>query len=93
MKRNGMGWHVARVDDVVNSYKIAVGKREEKTKLGRPTSRCENIKIDAKWKGMDKMTAFRVLVPSSLVEGLRKTMKSAGLQADIWARYHLNTEC
>lgn len=43
-----MGWHVARVYDVVNSYKIAVGKREGKTKLWRPTSRCENIKIDAK---------------------------------------------
>jgi hypothetical protein len=46
----GVRWagYVARVDEIRSSYKISVGKVNQKKSPGRPRRRWEGIKIDVK---------------------------------------------
>jgi hypothetical protein len=50
-------WHVARMGEERNAYRILVGKRQGKTPLGRPRRRWEdNIRMDLReigWGGVD----------------------------------------
>jgi hypothetical protein len=42
-----MGWHLARIGEKRNAYRILVGKPERKKPVGRPRSRwVDNIKMD-----------------------------------------------
>jgi hypothetical protein len=40
------GWHVARMGQNRNAYRMLVGKTGGKKPLGRPRSKLDNIKID-----------------------------------------------
>jgi hypothetical protein len=45
-------WHVARMGEKRNSYRLSMGKPEGKKALGRPRRRwVDNIKLDLREKG------------------------------------------
>jgi hypothetical protein len=52
-----MAWHVARIGEKRNAYRILVRKPEGRRPLGRPRRRrVDNIKMDLRetgWYGMD----------------------------------------
>jgi hypothetical protein len=54
---NEMSGHVTRMEEMMNAYRILVGKPEGKRPLERPRRRWEdNIKLDLRairWGGMD----------------------------------------
>jgi hypothetical protein len=56
-RRMRLAWHVARMGENRNAYRILVGKPEGKRPPGRPRSRWEdNIRMDVRvigWGGMD----------------------------------------
>jgi hypothetical protein len=56
-RRMRWAWHVARMGEKLNAYRIFVGKPEGKRTLGRPRRRwVGNIKMDLSetgWDGMD----------------------------------------
>jgi hypothetical protein len=56
-RRMRWAWHVTRVGEKTNAYRILVGKPEGKRPLGRSRRRWEdNIKIDLRepgWDGVD----------------------------------------
>jgi hypothetical protein len=58
-RRMRWAWHVARIEEKRNAYRILVGKPEGKRPLERPRCRwVDNIKIDLReigWVGMDWM--------------------------------------
>jgi hypothetical protein len=56
-RRTRLAWHVARMGEKTNAYRILVGKPEGKRPLGRPRRRwVDNIKMDFReigWDGVD----------------------------------------
>jgi hypothetical protein len=56
-RRMRWSWHVARMGEKRNAYRVSVGKPEGKRPLGRPRRMwVDNIKIDLRemgWGGMD----------------------------------------
>jgi hypothetical protein len=56
-RRMRWAWHVARIGEKRNAYRILMGKPEGKRPLGRPRHRwVDNIKIDLReigWNGVD----------------------------------------
>jgi hypothetical protein len=56
-RRMKLAWHVARMWEKRNVYRLLVGKLERKRPLGRPRRRwVDNIKMDLReieWDGMD----------------------------------------
>jgi hypothetical protein len=55
-RRMRWAWHVVRIGEKRNAYRILVGKPEGTTPLGRPRRRCvDNIKIDLREIGRDGM--------------------------------------
>ena len=53
-RRLGWAWHVARMEQSRNAYRVLLGKPERKRSLGRPRRRWEdNIKIDLREVGCD----------------------------------------
>jgi len=48
-------WHVARMVEMINAYKILFGRPEEKRPLGRPSRRWgDKMELrDTGWKGVD----------------------------------------
>jgi hypothetical protein len=63
-RRRRWAWHVARMGETRNAYRILVGKPERKRSLGRPRRRwVDNIKIDLReieWDGMDWVDLAKV---------------------------------
>jgi hypothetical protein len=61
IKSRRMKWkeHVTHMEEIINSYKILVGKSERKRPLGRPRRRWEDdIRMDlreVRWEGVDWM--------------------------------------
>jgi hypothetical protein len=66
IKSRRMRWagHVARMGELINAYRIMVGKPEGKRPLGKPKHRwVENIKIvlrEIRCDGMDWIYWFRI---------------------------------
>jgi hypothetical protein len=58
-KRMSWAWHVARMGEKRNAYRLLVGKAEGKRPLGRPRRNwVDNIKIDLleiSWDGVDRI--------------------------------------
>jgi hypothetical protein len=56
-RRMRWAWHVARIGEKRNAYRILVGKSEGKIPPGRPKHKwVDNIKVDFReigWDGMD----------------------------------------
>jgi hypothetical protein len=53
IKSRTMRWvkHVARIIEMINEYKLLVGKPEWKRPLGRPRGRWEDIRMDLRKTG------------------------------------------